>query len=87
MFPTLGGPLVNQYQYSQGKGERKRKVQLLVHVAGLAQLVERWSHNPKVVSSILTPGTFFASFNARGSIFSCIPILVCIYHIVRFCSK
>ena len=26
--------------------------------AGLAQLVERWSHNPKVVSSILTPGTF-----------------------------
>ena len=24
--------------------------------AGLAQLVERWSHNPKVVSSILTPG-------------------------------
>jgi hypothetical protein len=21
-------------------------------------LVERWSHNPKVVSSILTPGTF-----------------------------
>jgi hypothetical protein len=28
--------------------------------AGLAQLVERWSHNPKVVSSILTPGTFCA---------------------------
>ena len=25
--------------------------------AGLAQLVERWSHNPKVVSSILTPGS------------------------------
>ena len=24
--------------------------------AGLAQLVERWSHDPKVVSSILTPG-------------------------------
>ena len=24
--------------------------------AGLAQLAERWSHNPKVVSSILTPG-------------------------------
>ena len=24
-------------------------------LAGLAQLVERWSHNPKVVSSILTP--------------------------------
>ena len=28
------------------------------HVAGLAQLVERWSHNPKVASSILAPGTF-----------------------------
>ena len=26
------------------------------HIAGLAQSVERWSHNPKVVSSILTPG-------------------------------
>jgi hypothetical protein len=26
--------------------------------AGLAQSVERWSHNPKVVSSILTPGKF-----------------------------
>ena len=24
--------------------------------AGLAQLVERWSHNPKVASSILAPG-------------------------------
>ena len=27
-----------------------------LQLAGLAQLVERWSHNPKVVSSILTPG-------------------------------
>ena len=34
--------------------------------AGLAQLVERWSHNPKVVSSILTPGTF-AWMNSEGS--------------------
>ena len=29
-----------------------------LQLAGLAQLVERWSHNPKVVSSILTPGKF-----------------------------
>ena len=35
--------------------------------AGLAQLVERWSHNPKVVSSILTPGTRFAWMNSEGS--------------------
>ena len=34
--------------------------------AGLAQLVERWSHNPKVVSSILTPGNF-AWMNSEGS--------------------
>jgi hypothetical protein len=34
--------------------------------AGLAQLVERWSHNPKVVSSILTPGSF-ARMNSEGS--------------------
>jgi hypothetical protein len=34
--------------------------------AGLAQLVERWSHNPKVVSSILTPGTF-ARMTSEGS--------------------
>jgi hypothetical protein len=34
--------------------------------AGLAQLVERWSHNPKVVSSILTPGSF-AWMNSEGS--------------------
>jgi hypothetical protein len=33
----------------------------LMEQAGLAQLVERWSHNPKVVSSILTPGKFFLS--------------------------
>ncbi len=33
---------------------------------GLAQLVERWSHNPKVVSSILTPGNF-AWMNSEGS--------------------
>jgi hypothetical protein len=32
----------------------------------LAQLVERWSHNPKVVSSILTPGNF-AWMNSEGS--------------------
>lgn len=35
-------------------------------IAGLAQLVERWSHNPKVVSSILTPGTF-AWMTSEGS--------------------
>jgi hypothetical protein len=35
-------------------------------LAGLAQLVERWSHNPKVVSSILTPGSF-AWMNSEGS--------------------
>ena len=35
-------------------------------LAGLAQLVERWSHNPKVVSSILTPGSF-ARMNSEGS--------------------
>ena len=35
-------------------------------LAGLAQLVERWSHNPKVVSSILTPGNF-AWMNSEGS--------------------
>ena len=29
------------------------------HNAGLAQLEERWSHNPKVVSSILTIRIFF----------------------------
>ena len=41
---------------------RQRQVQ----PAGLAQLVERWSHNPKVVSSILTPGNF-AWMNSEGS--------------------
>ena len=35
-------------------GNRRHSCQ----AAGLAQLVERWSHNAKVVSSILTPGTF-----------------------------
>ena len=29
-------------------------------------MVERWSHNPKVVSSILTPGSF-ARMNSEGS--------------------
>ena len=33
-----------------------RLVRVHVHGAGLAQLVERWSHNPKVASSILAPG-------------------------------
>jgi hypothetical protein len=28
----------------------------------LSTLVERWSHNPKVASSILAPGTFFFLF-------------------------
>ena len=40
-------------------GRRKtfcRLVRMHVHGAGLAQLVERWSHNPKVASSILAPG-------------------------------
>ena len=37
-----------------------------LELAGLAQLVERWSHNPKVVSSILTPGNF-AWMNSEGS--------------------
>lgn len=37
-----------------------------MQLAGLAQLVERWSHNPKVVSSILTPGNF-AWMNSEGS--------------------
>ena len=37
-----------------------------LQLAGLAQLVERWSHNPKVVSSILTPGNF-AWMNSEGS--------------------
>ena len=37
-----------------------------LQLAGLAQLVERWSHNPKVVSSILTPGNF-ARMNSEGS--------------------
>jgi hypothetical protein len=64
MFPNLGGPLVSQYQCWQGEVEGRKKLRSHVHVAGLAQLVERWSHNPKVVSSILTPGTFFDSFNA-----------------------
>jgi hypothetical protein len=43
-------------------GRRSPKLQ----PAGLAQLVERWSHNPKVVSSILTPGNF-AWMNSEGS--------------------
>ena len=30
-----------------------------ISIARLAQLVERWSHNPKVVSSILTLGRIF----------------------------
>ena len=38
----------------------------MAQLAGLAQLVERWSHNPKVVSSILTPGNF-AWMNSEGS--------------------
>ena len=33
----------------------------------MAQSVERWSHNPKVVSSILTPGKYFARMNSEGS--------------------
>ena len=42
------------------------QINLATTPAGLAQLVERWSHNPKVVSSILTPGTF-AWMNSEGS--------------------
>ena len=41
----------------------------LVHegaVASLAQSVARRSHNPKVVSSILTGGSFFTLFPHRG---------------------
>jgi hypothetical protein len=35
----------------------------LEHIAlgWLSTLVERWSHNPKVASSILAPGTFFCN--------------------------
>ena len=35
--------------------------------AGLAQLVERWSHNPKVASSILAPGILCALGNRASS--------------------
>ena len=37
-----------------------------LRVAGLAQLVERWSHNPKVVSSSSHPASF-AWMNSEGS--------------------
>ena len=37
--------------------------------ASLAQLVARRSHNPKVVSSILTGGTFFAIIKHSPHIF------------------
>ena len=33
---------------------------ILSSLGWLSTLVERWSHNPKVASSILAPGTFFA---------------------------
>ena len=38
----------------------------LLTFAGLAQLVERWSHNPKVVSSSSHPASF-AWMNSEGS--------------------
>ncbi len=40
--------------------KRSLKEKILKIYCGVEQLVARWAHNPKVVSSSLTPATFSA---------------------------